>query len=87
MLGATHGSDQVAAGVDTDVETSCDPFGEVACPIRGRHLGLVEQLEGGDLKSAMPGDLPFLIDQDLFQDVDGEVGLPEVEGGGAGLRR
>jgi hypothetical protein len=59
--------------------------GEVACPVHRRHLGPVDQLESGDLERAMPGDLPFLVDQDLLQGVDGESGLLGVERGGVGL--
>ncbi len=73
MLGAAHGPHQGVCAVDSEVEPSRHPFGQVASAVGSGHLGLIDELEGGELDRSVMSDLLFLADQDLLEGVDTET--------------
>jgi hypothetical protein len=77
VLDPPHGPNQITTRVETEVDTAGHPFGQVACPIGGRHLGSVDQLESSDLDCPMLGDLSFFLDEYLLQGIDAEIDLRE----------
>ena len=71
VLEEVGGLDQFRGGLGGQIHPGRCPLGQCAGPVRQRNLGEIERLKGGNLAGADPGDMGFVVDQELFELIDG----------------